>query len=239
MTLQNNKNTVPWREASQIPFDLGFRSAMGRVDFLIGKSNQSAVGWIDKWPDWPAPMLILHGPAASGKSHLASVWHKKTGAIFVKPEMLTKQSAQDLFDLGKPIILDGLDLWLGERSAETTLFHLYNMLKEEGRTMLVTLRMSPSEVDFAIADLASRFRAAPVVTIQSPDDVLLGSVLIKLFRDRQLTVSNDVIAYLLPRMERSFAAAREIVETADCIALSEKRPISVALVRQVLNMNTE
>jgi chromosomal replication initiation ATPase DnaA len=47
-------------------------------------------------------------------------------------------------------------------------------------------------------------------------------------------VSNDVISYLLPRMERSFAAARDIVMAADRRALAEKRAISVPLMRQVL-----
>ena len=96
------------------------------------------------------------------------------------------------------------------------------------------MRMSPTHADFVVPDLASRFRAAPCVSIHSPDDRLLASVLEKLFRDRQLRVGGDVIAYLLPRMERSFAAARHIVAQADRTALSEKRGISVPLMRKVL-----
>ena len=105
--------------------------------------------------------------------------------------------------------------------------------------MMITLRMAPGQRDFAIPDLASRFRAAPVVSIQPPDDMLLGSVLIKLFSDRQLNVSHDVISYLLPRIERSFAAAREVVVRADHLALAEKRPVSVPLMRKVLSAMQE
>ena len=101
--------------------------------------------------------------------------------------------------------------------------------------MMITMRMPPSQADFVIPDLASRFRAAPSVCIHAPDDMLLASVIIKLFSDRQLSVSNDVISYLLPRMERSFAAARDIVERADKMALAEKRGISVPLMRKVLS----
>ena len=218
----------------QIPLDFGSRHALRRSDFHIGKSNRDAVGWIDRWPKWPAPVLILQGEAASGKSHLAAVWQDTSGAVLIRPEDLTKKNAADFWDMGKAFIIDGLDPWLGDFEAETTLFHLYNMLKEEQRTMMITMRMSPTQSDFVIPDLASRFRAAPTVTIHPPDDMLLASVMIKLFSDRQLNVNNDVISYLLPRIERSFAAARDVVERADHMALSEKRRISVPLMRQVL-----
>ena len=218
----------------QIPLDLGSRHAFGRSDFHIGASNQDAVGWIDRWPDWCAPILILQGAAASGKSHLAAVWQENSNAAIIKPEMLTHKSAQELFELGGALLLDGLDPWLGDIKSETTLFHLYNMLKEEQKTMMITMRMAMAQSNFIIPDLASRFRAAPSVSIHAPDDMLLVSVLIKLFSDRQLSVNNDVISYLLSRMERSFVAAREVVETADHMALSEKRGISVPLMRKVL-----
>lgn len=222
-------------QAQQIPFDLGSRHAMGREDFQVGSSNAAAVGWIDRWPEWPAPVLILQGPPASGKSHLAAVWQERTGAAMVKPEMLTTKTAEEIFKMGDALVLDGLDPWLGDREAETTLFHLYNMLKEELKTMMITMRMAPTHADFVIPDLASRFRAAPAVSIHAPDDMLLASIIIKLFSDRQLTVNNDVISYLLPRMERSFAAARDLVQRADRLALAEKRGISIPLMRKVLS----
>ncbi len=100
----------------------------------------------------------------------------------------------------------------------------------------MTMRMAPGAVDFAIADLASRFRAAPVVTISPPDEILLSAVLVKQFSDRQLRVGQDVISYILPRMERSFAAAREIVSLADRIALAGKRKITIPLMREVLSL---
>ncbi len=221
--------------AQQIPFDLPARSALARDDFLVTDSNRAAVDWIDRWPKWPAPLLIISGPAASGKSHLAAVWRERAGAEMIRPEMLVSRTAEQICAAGEHLLFDGLDPWLGEREAEATLFHIYNILKEEKRSMMVTMRMTATEVPFEIADLASRFRAAPLVEIRPPDDMLLGSVLIKLFADRQLIVSHDVIAYILPRMERSFAAARDLVERADRLALSQKRKITVPLMRDVLS----
>lgn len=219
----------------QIPLDLGHRSAYRREDFLIGPENSDAVGWIDRWPEWPAPVLILSGAAASGKTHLAAVWRDKTQAVNVRAELLDTASADDITAMGQHLVIDGVDPWLGAREAEETLFHLYNIFKEEGRSFLVTMRMPPARMEFSLPDLASRMRAAPVMMIQPPEDTLLASILIKLFSDRQLSVSNDVIRYILPRMERSFAAARDIVALADQMALAEKQKISLPLMRKVLD----
>lgn len=220
--------------AQQIPLDLPHRTAQGREDFLIAPANRDAVTWIDLYPDWSAPVLVLYGPAASGKSHLAAVWAARAGAAFAPMDDLSAYNAEDLAALAPNLVLDHVDPWLGDRAAETTLFHLYNMMKEQGRSLLFTMRAAPVRLNFAVPDLASRLRAAPSVAIQAPDDTILSAVLVKLFADRQLSISEDVLAYILPRMERSFAAARDLVAAADRLALAEKKPVSIPLIRRLL-----
>ncbi len=85
-----------------------------------------------------------------------------------------------------------------------------------------------------LPDLASRLTAAPAVEIGPPDDVLIGAVMVKLFHDRQLRVGEDVIRFLLARMERSFDAVRAIVAALDRSALAARRNITVPLARDVL-----
>ncbi|PJB72231.1 MAG: DNA replication protein [Alphaproteobacteria bacterium CG_4_9_14_3_um_filter_47_13] len=220
--------------AKQIPLDLGHRPAQGREDFLIAPSNQDAVAWIDRWPEWPAPVLVIYGPPASGKSHLAAVWGARAGAVAIETAVLAEMDADQLSENGRHLMIDNVDLWFGDTSAETTLFHLYNIMREEQRSLLLTMNSAPTYIEFAVPDLASRLRAAPAAAIQSPDDTLLAALLVKLFSDRQLQIGQDVLNYLLPRMERSFSAAYELVREADCLALAEKKPISVSLVRRVL-----
>ena len=65
------------------------------------------------------------------------------------------------------------------------------------------------------------------VAIRAPDEALIQAVLVKLFADRQLKVDADVIAYVLPRMERSFAAVGELVAAPDAEALAHRRNITV------------
>ncbi|HEU4838680.1 MAG TPA: DnaA/Hda family protein [Micavibrio sp.] len=219
----------------QIPFDLGHRTAMGREDFLIAPNNQDAVAWIDLWPEWPAPALILYGPAASGKTHLAAVWGEKSNAACVRPDTLNDSTIRDIASAARHVILEDADSLIGNIEGEKGLFHLYNLFREEKRSILLTLREPPVRRAFAIPDLASRLRAAPAVAIREPDDVLLGAILVKLFNDRQLRVGQDAVNYIVSHMERSFEEARRIVGEADTRAMIEKRAVSVPLLRDILS----
>jgi chromosomal replication initiation ATPase DnaA len=85
-----------------------------------------------------------------------------------------------------------------------------------------------------LADLRSRLAALPAVGIGAPDDTLIEAVMVKQFSDRQLRVTPDVIAYLVPRLERSLATIRTVVAALDAAALAEHRAVTVPLARQVL-----
>ena len=68
-------------KGTQLALDLRHRVAMGREDFLVSPSNADAVAWIDRWPDWPGPALVIVGPPGSGKTHLGQVWRQPAGAV--------------------------------------------------------------------------------------------------------------------------------------------------------------
>jgi len=58
---------------TQLTFDLPRRIGLSRTDFLISDSNAAAIGWIDRWPDWPSRALALHGPAGCGKTQARGI----------------------------------------------------------------------------------------------------------------------------------------------------------------------
>ena len=227
----NNKEDATF---AQIPLDLKHRTAYGREDFLISPCNQDAAAWIDKWPEWSAPALILYGPAASGKTHLGAVWATKSKAAILNPDDIVQNDAEAISKISDNLVLRQAHLLIGDRASEEKLFHLYNMAKEAKRSLLLTSRAPANGLTFTVPDLSSRLRAAPCIAIQSPDEPLLTALLVKLFRDRQINVSQELIQYIMPRMERSFAAAQDLVIKADKRALAEKRNITIPLIREVL-----
>lgn len=210
----------------QLPFDLGHRSAFARDDFWVSDSNRDAVAFIDAWPQWPAPALVIHGPAGSGKTHLLQVWKNESGAAVFDPAQVDAHV--------RALIVDDAERLIGQRAGEEALFHAYNVLKENGGHMLLTAQTPQSAWSFVLPDLKSRLLAAPAVQTGSPDDQLLSVVLTKLFSDRQIFVPTEVINYILPRIERSFDAARQLVDQIDRKALSKKTPVTIPLVRDVM-----
>lgn len=206
----------------QLPLDLPHRRALGRDDFLVAPSNDAAVAWIDRWPDWPFPVLVLHGPAGSGKTHLAQVWCMKADA--------TTDVAAD----AASVLVDDADRAAGDAAGEEALFHLIERIKARRGALLLTGRESPSRWPLRLPDLRSRLNAAMVVGIDAPDDALLAGVALKLFADRQLEIGVDALDALLARVERSVEGVARAVAEIDRAALAAKRRVTTQLVRDVL-----
>lgn len=202
----------------QLPLDLAFRPAFGSADFVIADSNRDATAWIDRWPDWPSHALAIHGPKGSGKTHLAHVWQARCGATILAAPPEGVPPAR--------VILDEPRDW-----PEAALLHLHNALREAGGHLLIVSELPPARWNVALPDLASRLAAIPAVALAAPDDELLVAVMAKQFADRGLEVNDDVLRYVASRIERSFAAAAEMVARIDRAALSEQRRVTLAVAR--------
>lgn len=220
----------------QLPLDLGHRSAMGAADFLIAPGNADAVTWLDAWPEWPAPALVLFGPPGCGKSHLSQLWLARTGGRAVDVAALDPALVPRL--AGKALVVDHADRLSGHGAQERALLHLYNLAREEGGHLLLLAEQAPINWVLRLPDLRSRLLAAPAVGMAAPDDALLMAVLVKLFADRQIRVGTDVVAWLVTHTERSFDAARRAVDTLDRAALAAKRAITVPFAKSVLSSHS-
>lgn len=217
----------------QLTFDLPARAALGRDDFFVTPANALAMAMLDAWPDWPEGRLLITGPGGAGKSHLAAVWAARAEARILAAETLRPEDIPDLVQ--GPIVIEDLErLPLG--AAEHALFHLLNLARAEGQSVLMSAACGARQLPIALPDLASRVQAVTSVAVDPPDEALLGAVLVKLFDDRQLQVSANLIPYLQARMERSFAAAQDIVARLDAEALRSRAPISRAMARRLLDM---
>ncbi len=213
----------------QLALALDHAESFAREDLLAGPSNAAALRLIESWPDWPARASALVVPPGAGKSHLTAIWALQAGARFIAGRALDVALLPAALATGALVVEDlsagGFD--------ERAMFHLINMAREDAAFVLLTARSAPASWPVAMADLASRLRAIPVVTLNAPDDALLRAVIVKLFADRQLAVEESLVSYLLTHIERSFPAARAAVEALDCEALSRGRLVNRALAAEL------
>ena len=215
----------------QMAFDLGVPVRLRREDFFVSASNAAALQAVEAWRDWPGGKLLLVGPAGAGKTHLAHVWATATGAAVLAAERLAEA---DLPALGPRVVVEGADRIAGNAASEVALFHLHNLILPEGR-LLITANAPPRDWGIGLPDLVSRMQAASLARLDPADDPLLSAVLVKLFADRQIAVPPNLIAYLVPRIERSLAAAGGVVAALDEAALAQGRAVTRALAVELLD----
>jgi chromosomal replication initiation ATPase DnaA len=217
----------------QLPLDLGHGTAYSRDDLVVSHANAEAVALIDRWPDWPAPVVVLAGPAGAGKTHLATVWRELSGAMPVPRDAIADAAAS----LGAHCaLIDDID---AAPIDEQGLFHLINASRTAGSQLLLTARRFAGAWGVKLPDLASRLKAAATVEIHEPDDLLLAGVMTKLFADRQVDVEPHVVQYLVRRIERSLATVMRVVEKLDRAALEQKTRITRTLAAEVVSAMDE
>ncbi len=202
----------------------------GREDFWVGPANAAALAYLERWPQWLAAGAVLVGPEGSGKTHLAALFARHSGALVMRADHLGEV---DLLPLraGQALALEDADRFPVK---EQVFFHALNLARERGFSLLITARTPPDQWGVALPDLHSRLRAQPLLTLAAPDEALLANVLVKHFADRQIKIAPNLVAYILARMERSYGAVRDLVCAIDAQAMAQHRKITRAMLAELL-----
>ncbi|WAC61187.1 chromosomal replication initiator DnaA [Brevundimonas sp. SL130] len=199
------------------------RALVGEA-FVTSDSNAEAARVLAGWPDGAGSVLALHGPAGSGKSRIAADWAERVGAV---PLNGVEAALVDPLELeGRPVLLDN-----ARDADDESLFHLINLAQGGGGALLLADRASPRTWAAELPDLRSRLDAVRTVAIATPDDVVLSAILRARFAERSITPSEDVIDYLVRRLDRSADTAATVVARLDAL----HRPVTRVLARQALD----
>ena len=184
------------RPASQIALPLPPAREGDPEHIVIGTANAGVVEALRAPASWPFRTAILRGPPRSGTSLLGR-WFEHAG-------------------LGETIDpADAID--------ETALFHRWNRAQEEGTALLLIPGTAPWEI--ALPDLRSRLGAALALEIGASDDQMMRNLILSHAERRGLMLGEESLAYVIPRMTRSFEAAERFVAAVDRLALErQSRP---------------
>ena len=213
----------------QLAFALPHAESLTRDNFLEGPANEAGLALIESWPDWPNRVMLLVGPEGCGKSHLAAIWAEAAGARSIPAHALTAIAVPAALATGALVVED---LKPGDFD-ERAMFHLMNLAREDQASILMTARIAPAAFEVELRDLRSRLRAVPTVPLLPPDDLLFRSLIVKFSADRQLSIDETVVSYLVSRIERSYATARQAIDLLDTEALRLGRPVTRALAAEL------
>ncbi len=186
---------------------LPLTTAASAETILTGSSLEPVFAALNGVANWPFRAAVLAGPSRSGKSLIAR-WFAQSG------------------------VGDALDD--ADSLPEDALFHRWNRAQAEGRPLLIVSSRAPGTWQVALPDLASRLGAALMIEIGAPDDDLLRALVESHAARRGLALGEGVLAYVMPRLERSHAAAEALVETIDRLSLERKAAVTISLARDAL-----
>ena len=191
--------------ASQIALPLSPAGSGQPASIVIGSSNRAVAEALGAPENWPFRTAILHGPPRSGKSLFAR-WFAGH-----HPDA----------------VIDGVaDL------DETEIFHRWNRAQESGLPLLLVV--DGERWAITLPDLRSRMGAALQLQIDPPDDRLAADLMLSHAAQRGLALGDGAPAYLIPRMERSYAAIEKIVAEIDRLSLERQVPATLSIWRDAL-----
>jgi len=203
--------------------------ARGR--FIIGACNAMAADWIDRWPEWPGMIraLIIHGPRCSGKTHLASIWTETSGAT----TLTHLKDGIDHLDPTQHYVFEGLaptSDW-----PDYMVFLALTRFTGAAGSLLMLADQSPASMPWKLADVASRLAVINTAQITMPDDAMLHNLLQKLADDKGLALDEDIITYIVKRMERRYESAVHTIQALDEMSITEKKKVNLSMARKILN----
>jgi chromosomal replication initiation ATPase DnaA len=223
----------------QLPLQFATHNCMGREDFMVSDCNREAYQMIEAWPNWLGSGLFIYGPKGCGKSHLAHLFVDRVRAMSAKPikteiiaaSSVHMRSVKRLAEENTAIVVENVT----PKNHNEALFHLFNLFNTEGKYMLWTAENAPNQMNFPLKDLATRLKMLPCVKIAEPDDVMLQMLIVKLFDDRQLKISPEILNYIINNAPRSFAYIESLVAEIDKISLAYQASVNYTIIKQAMD----
>ena len=169
--------------------------------------------------------LYLWGARGSGRSHLLAAWRRTREAS----ALLENEAA------GRTWITQD-DVETLDQAAQIVLFNRINTARDGHGYVLAAGRTAPAHLPLR-DDLTSRLAWGLTFEIIALSDDDKRAALLRHADARSMTLSSDVLAYLMTHVRRDMPTLAGIVDALDRFSLETKRPVTLPLVRELLAQN--
>ena len=245
----------------QLILDLAWDPLPPFAGFLPG-DNAAVVAQLRE-QGWPGAPVYLWGPAGSGKTQLLRELQARAIEAGLVAQWFDASSSTpwDLAEDAALVLLDGVDQWNDmQQHAAFTLFveaasrvgGVLHTLADGVAGFGLALSESPSAgarlgVQFASAgrlppvdlqvreDLRTRLGWGPVHAVRPLAESDTREALRQEAGRRGVVLGDDVLDYILARFARDLKSLMHLLHRLDGFALSEKRAVTVPLLRRMLD----
>jgi len=200
-------------------------------DFYVSSSNEHSFSLLNSWPKWDKNFINLIGERFSGKSHLINIFLEKNKGIKINSEDVNEDFLQEIKIHEKIIVED-----LTEKINENLLFTLINIIDQDNKYLIVTSTIPIVDFNFKLNDLNSRSTNFILSEIEKPGDDLIYALLLKNLSDRQISIDQKLIEFIIKRIDRTYGKISDFIYKIDEISLKRKKPIDFKIIREALEV---
>jgi DnaA family protein len=195
-------------------------------NFAAG-SNAEALTGLAGWlaAESPDTCLLLWGESGAGKSHLLAA----SGAIYANAE--DDPTLAGLPEEAAFVAVDNVEAL--DADGQIALFNRFNRLRAAGGRLLAGARVPPLQLALR-EDLRTRLGSGQIHRLRPLSDDEKRTALAAQARERGMSLAPEALDYLLARAPRDMRSLAAILAALDRYSLEQKRPLTLPLLRSVL-----
>ena len=198
-------------------------------DFYISKSNKHVFDFLNIWPKWEKNFINIIGEKFSGKTHLINIFLQKNKGIKFEGKSLRNDDLKRV-KIYENIIIENLS----SDTDEKLLYSLFNLVEQDNKFIIVTSIKPIVDITFYLKDLRSRTKNFILLNIEKPDDELIFGIILKNLSDRQISLDDKFIEFIIKRIERSYSKIHDFIYKIDQLSLKKKKSIDFKIIKEVL-----
>ena len=198
-------------------------------DFYLSKSNKHVFDFLNIWPKWERNFVNVTGEKLSGKTHLMNIFLNKYKGIKFEAKSLKNDDLKNI-KIYENIVIENLSSDVNER----LLYSLLNLIEQDNKFIIITSTEPIVNISFDLKDLQSRAKNFILLNIEKPDDELLFAIILKNLSDRQISLDDKFIEFIIKRIERSYSKIYDFIYKIDQLSLKKKKSIDFKIIKEVL-----
>ena len=226
----------------QIPFEFGNFQKIDFASFIEGENQDLLDFLITVTKKKKNDCLYIWGSQGTGKTHLLQAACKQAddmnSQVTYIPLKQHEEFDSEIFNgLGKLdlICVDDLEFISGNLEWQQRLTLLYNEIRDNNNSIIISSTSSPKNIKIELDDLKSRLVWGQVHKIKPPNDELKIEILKRKASERSFELSESVAEFLIHRTERDLNSLIKILDVIDHSSLAAKRKVTIPFVKKLID----
>ena len=217
------------RDLDQTIIKFNYDKNFKNDDFYLSKSNKHVFDFLNIWPKWERNFVNVTGEKLSGKTHLMNIFLHKNKGIKFEGKSLENEDLKKI-KIYENIVIENLSSDVDEK----LLYSLFNLIEQDNKFIVVTSIKPIVNITFELKDLKSRAKNFILLNIEKPDDDLIFAIILKNLSDRQISLDDKFIEFIIKRIERSYSKLYDFIYKIDQLSLKKKKSIDFKIIKEVL-----